>query len=292
MTLGAADTTGASSGTNTTDAASVTVTDAGLDETTVAAIGSTDDGPGPATSSTSDDGSGESAGSTGPAMVGPDYVLSIDDQGVVARLLQVDTMTAVGDELCLLPPGLNYNSLTFSRDGVLFAHSVEEMAIDRIDPCSCDTVRIAEKLPGNLQLTSDEANGLYALDLTNDEFAAVNPATGALTTIGPLGVEFENSGVAWNDEIAGVYALDGLADELLIIDVQTGAAAGAVPLPIDFGSVGLDFHPGHGLLYACDQTTVLSTIDPASGGLQMIGEIGGASCDNIAAPFEPVDCLE
>ena len=290
-TVGSGSTGDGASGQDTLGAES---TAAPASETTASSLDESDDGSGGSF--------GDSVGSTGepegttsttgePSM-GPDYVLSIDDQGVVARLLRIDTSTGVGSEQCLLPAGLNYNSLAFARDGVLFGHTVNEMAIDRIDPCTCDTVRIAEKLPGNMQLSSDAGTGLYALDLTNDVFLAVNPATGVLTTVGPLGVDFENSGVAWLDDVGVAVALDGLNDQLWTIDVDTGVAADPVGLSEFFGSVGLDFHPGHGLLYACSTEAMLATVDPATGVVDFIGEIGGAGCDNLAAPWEPIECLE
>lgn len=293
MSLGdgtAGDTTAGMSGQDTLGAESTTPPGSTSDDDDDDATGDDDDdATGGSDESTT--GPGDDT-TTGSATTGPDYLLSIDDQGVVARLLKVDTTTGEGSEQCLLTAGLNYNSLAFARDGVLFAHSVIDMAIDRVDPCTCDTVRIASELPGNLQLSADGGTGLYALDLTNDVFLEVNPATGALTTIGPLGVDFASSGVAWLDDVGKAVALDGLNDQLWTIDVDTGVAGDPVGLSEFFGSVGLDFHPGQGVLYACSSDAMLATLDPTTGVVSFIGEIGGAGCDNLAAPWEPIDCLE
>jgi len=37
---------------------------------------------------------------------------------------------------------------------------------------------------------------------------------------------------------------------------------------------------------------MLATLDPTTGMVSFIGDIGGAGCDNLAAPWEPIACLE
>lgn len=303
--LGLAVTLGCSGGTGTSGGGAITLGQADSTgragtESTAAATGvaattadDSSDGPGATstTGETSSTGGSDDTTTTG-ANVGPDYLLSIDDQGVVARLLRVDTNTGIGDELCLLEPNLNYNSLAFSRDGVLYAHSVIATAIDRVDPCTCETIRIVEGLTGNVQLTADEANGLYGLDLTADELVQINPSTGAVTLVGAVGQDFTSLGIAYSDVLGGVYAVNGETDELWTIDTGTGAAISSIAIGLDFGAVGLDYHPGQDVLYACTSDATLYTVQPRTGDTQPVGVIGGAICDNIAAPWRAIACVD
>ncbi len=45
------------------------------------------------------------------------------------------------------------------------------------------------------------------------------------------------------------------------------------------------------MLYACDSNGMLYTVDPSSGETVEVGEVTGSPCNNLAAPFAPVECV-
>ena len=54
----------------------------------------------------------------------------------------------------------------------------------------------------------------------------------------------------------------------------------------------MDSHHGQDVLYACTSDTTLYTIVPELGDAQPVGMIGGAICDNIAAPWGAIACID
>jgi len=94
-----------------------------------------------------------------------------------------------------------------------------------------------------------------------------------------------------------LYAINGSASELYTVDPDLAADAAdkiADIAPLVFGSVGVELHPDSGVIYACTDDTVLYSIDPDTGASTAIGAgMGHAStCDNLAAPWTVVPCLD
>ena len=68
-------------------------------------------------------------------------------------------------------------------------------------------------------------------------------------------------------------------------------------MSLPFASVGIELLPANGEIYACTSSNgaVLRQIDPISGTVTEIGSGMGHfnnHCDNLAAPWIVVDCLE
>ncbi|MDP6945044.1 MAG: hypothetical protein QF464_12905, partial [Myxococcota bacterium] len=73
----------------------------------------------------------------------------------------------------------------------------------------------------------------------------------------------------------------------------TGAATLVAPLSQPMGTVGIEMHPANGLLYACSDAAHLLEIDIATGQVTDIGDMGqNTACNNLAAPWKSVECLE
>jgi hypothetical protein len=134
------------------------------------------------------------------------------------------------------------------------------------------------------------AEGLYGIDLTVG-LVYIDPATGAATPIGPLGLDvgsagadFDCGGTMWAFSAAGDQAMS-----LYTVDLATGAAS----VTRSFAVPGLA--TGSGFEFGPDEATPfwrngpsLYTLDPAAGTVTLVGTGGGgvsltmpASCDQF-----------
>jgi hypothetical protein len=168
--------------------------------------------------------------------------------------------------------------------------------LDILDPCSCEVSEVGPTgytaIPG---ITADFGDGLFGIENTTDQLLTLDTATGAGTPVGALGYDFGTSGATWCEAQSLVYGIDGTTDALFEIDPVTGLATTLVGITgMSFGSVSVELLPANGTIYACTNDSVLYSIDPQSGVATAIG--GGmdyaAACDNLAAPWTCVSCLE
>ncbi len=263
--------------------------------------GATDEGAAdivvePDTSTGTDAGSGESL-----------WLLSIEP---VTNILQkVDVATGALTDLCTIDNNYQYPSLTFSREGILFASNNTLDQIDRIDPCTCEVTELPPHgfgfIPG---ITSDYGTGLFAVENFDDVLLSMNGSSGQGVVIGEFGFDFGTGGATWSDESYAVFAIDGTSDSLYSIDPDTGVATlqaqlEADGIPVEFFTVGIELHPEDGVIYACTGNTMsltggpgaggssLYTVDPLTGETTFVGDLDQAgSCTNLAAPWLTVNC--
>ncbi|MBW2457365.1 MAG: hypothetical protein JRI68_22850 [Deltaproteobacteria bacterium] len=244
-----------------------------------------------------------SGGSGGNGGAGPLYLVSIDHAASPSTLLKIDVATGSSQVACSLPSGVdavNYHSSTFNRDGTLYGSNYQSGSLDIIDPCSCAVTPLGQTGYGTIPgITADYAVGLYGIEVTNDLLLALDPNTAAGSQVGPLGVDFGTSGATWSDQLdggnGGLYGINGPSNQLFTIHRTTGAASPLVFITgLTFSSVGIELHPGDGVIYACTDDARLYTINPGNGAATAIGNGMGhvAVCNNLAAPWKPVPCLE
>ena len=111
--------------------------------------------------------------------------------------------------------------------------------------------------------------------------------------IGPLGANFGTTGATWTDDFDGMWAINGSDDWLYQVDSMTGLATQHVPLNFNFGTVGIEISSFNDVIYACSSSGELLSVDPDVGDVTIIGDMGNVgSCTNLAAPFEPVECVD
>ncbi|MBX3129642.1 MAG: hypothetical protein KF718_23195 [Polyangiaceae bacterium] len=243
-------------------------------------------------------GSGGSGGTSAPL-----YVVSIDHDASPSLLLKIDVQSGAGKIACTLPSGVdavNYPSTTFTRNGLLFASNHEDSRLDRIDPCSCSVTPVGptgyQSIPG---ITANKTEGLFGIETVSDILIDLNPATGAGTQVGLLGVDFTTGGATWSDALnigqGGLYAINGATNQLYTLNPSSGAATALVAISgVTFGTVGVELHPSSGVLYACTNDAVLYSIDGLTGQATALGNGMGhvGACNNLAAPWKPVPCLD
>lgn len=168
-------------------------------------------------------------------------------------------------------------------------------ALDQIDPCTCAVtpIGIYGAATGVNGITSNHANGLFGISAGLESLISINPSTGAATAIGKLGVQFGANGATWSDAIQALYAINGSDDTLYVVDPKTGVASYQAKLSKNFTSVGVERHPGNGQIYACSDDANLLKVDPLTGNVSIIGNLGETGgCTNLAAPWGPLKCID
>jgi len=260
-------------------------------------------GGGGASSGTGGSSASSGTGGGGGGGAGPLYLVSIDHAASPSTLLKIDAATGTGQVVCSLPQsvdGINYHSSTFNRNDTLYGSNYQSGSLDIIDPCTCAITPLGQTGYGTIPgITADYAVGLYGIEVTNDLLLALDPNTAAGTQVGPLGVDFGTSGATWSDQLdggsGGLYGINGTTNQLYTINRNTGAATAVADISgLTFGSVGIELLPGNGVIYACTTDAVLYTVDGTSGAATAIGSGMGhvGACNNLAAPWKPVPCLE
>ncbi|MCB9706674.1 MAG: hypothetical protein H6711_32820 [Myxococcales bacterium] len=301
-----ASTSGTTSGstdtaTDTTDTGSgtaVTVTD-GMTTSGTTTGGDTTGGDTTGSTTGGDTTGGTTGGDTttgGDDMSGL-WLISIEDTSSPTRLYKIDLMDGHSTFLCELNTNDNYNTSTFNRNGLLYAANANTNNLEVIDPCTCERTIVGPTkvtaLPG---ITADQAEGLYGLETNLDVFVALSTLNGNATTIGPLGINWGTGGLTWSDDLQDTYAINGTDDVLYKIDHLSGKATSIVKTSYNFGSVGIEWHPKTKEIYACSNSAELFQVDDQSGLVTTIGpmllENKSAHCDNLAAPWVPVQCVE
>lgn len=254
-------------------------------------------------SSSGTGGTGGGIGGMGGSAPKSQYLVSIDHMANPSVLLKIDVATGAGKTVCALPndvDAINFPSSTFSRSGVLFASNYQDARLDKIDPCTCQVTPVGPTGFGGIPgITVNYGPGLYGIEVTLDILLDINTMTGKGTKLGDLGVDFETGGATWSDTLnngqGGLYAINGLTNSLYSLNAMTGAATLLAPISgVTFGSVGIEMHPANDVLYACTTDAILYKIDPMTGAATGIGTGMGhvSSCNNLAAPWMPVPCLD
>ena len=223
----------------------------------------------------------------------PLYLLSINNSQ--KTLEKIDILTGAATDICQLPPSSNYPSLTFSRNNTLFG-SRQGSYLDAIDPCTCEVTSIGPYgggITGVNGITSDFGINLFGISHTQDVFITIDSQNGTGSEVGALGVNFGYTGATWSESENVVYAIDAAGDDLYKINPDTGLATFVAPLSIPMGTVGIEMHPTNGILYACSDPSNLLSIDLTTGDVTTIGPMNqGAYCNNLAAPWADVPCLD
>ncbi len=282
--------------TATTDSTTDPSTTASSEGTTTTG-GSTGTGSSGGSSSSGGGSGGSSSGSTGEPVQEGLWLTMLEDTSSPTRLYKIDLMSGAGTHLCDLDTSDNYNTSTFSRDGTLYAANASTLNLEVIDPCTCARTVVGPTkvaaLPG---ITADQALGLYGMDTTLDNFVTIDTMNGGATVVGPLGLNWGTGGLTWSDVLQDTYAINGTDDKLYTINHLTGKATALIQTNYNFASVGIEWHPATQEIYACSNPAELLLVSEKTGEVSVIGPMmlqnAQAHCDNLAAPWVPVPCVE
>lgn len=213
----------------------------------------------------------------------------------------IGTKTVVCDDISFpdtLPQTGNIvSSLTFNNY-TLYAVAerfVPGDTIIEINPCDCSAQEVGQFNQGESYvgaLTSTGLGQMFAIASQPDWLFAVDPETAMTTLLSILGDDWGTSGLTWaGDRQQTLWAISGTHDALFEFSSADGMELSQTPLTWDFASVGMEYHPGVDTLYACTNTGELLAVDPESGVVVVVGDPQIESCNNIAAPFGPVECI-
>jgi hypothetical protein len=199
-----------------------------------------------------------------------------------------------------IPADTVFTSLTFNSN-VLFA-SVRKQAngdtLLLVDPCQCTATEIGEYsgFSGVNGITSNELQVMFGASSTQDVILEIDPLTAVSSVLNPLPGNWGSTGLTWSDPQDNVlYGINASDDRLYTFDGSDASSLGSIAMNANFSSVGIEFHPGLDKLYACGvagQQTSLFSVDLATGTVSLeAANVTQATCDNLAAPFGPVDCI-
>jgi len=252
----------------------------------------------------SDGGVEESSGDGGPGTDDAPWLLSVDN--ATHELLKINTATGHSVSLCTLSNTMgSYPSTTFALDGTLYASNSVDNTLEIIDPCTCEVTAVGATgygmLPG-ITAHGDDIEMLFGVSMDEDILLTLDRGSGQGTYVGDLGINFSMSGTTWiGEEGGGLFAINSVDDRLYSIDIDTGVASAIRMLNVNFIIVGIEWHSGNDVLYACttasdSQTgisggSILYNIDRSTGTGTAIGVLP-YSCNNLAAPWLPVPCVE
>jgi hypothetical protein len=301
---------------STTSSESTSSESSGSESTSSESSGSESSGSESTSSESSTDTSGETTSETDTTTTDsggdelPLWLLSVDEPGGNVHAL-VRISLAPGEEgvttvICpdlALPPSLPANSaftsLTFNAN-VLYGSAQDNANGDTlviIDPCVCEVSEVG-KYGFTLVngITSNAAQVMFGLSAQSDVIIDIDPQTATGSQVAALGVNWGSHGLSWSDEQLNVlYGINASTDRLHTFDGTDASELGSILLDADFSSVGLELHPGLATLYACGiagQGTDLFSIDVDTGTVTQVAATGlVAGCDNLGAPFGPVECI-
>jgi hypothetical protein len=240
----------------------------------------------------------------------PLWLLSVDEPGGnVHALVRISlapgeegTTTVICPDLLLpasLPANSAFTSLTFNAN-VLYASAQDDANGDTlviIDPCVCEVTEVGKYGFSLVNgITSNAGQVMFGLSAQSDVIIDIDPQTATGTQLTMLGANWGSHGLSWSDEQLNLlYGINASTDRLHTFDGADASELGSIMLDVDFASVGLELHPGLATLYACGvagQTTDLFAIDVDTGTVSQVAATGlVAGCDNLGAPFGPVECI-
>lgn len=195
-------------------------------------------------------------------------------------MTEINTATAQIGTIHPLPNIGDVWSMDVSEGGVAIIHSnYGGLRLGLLDACNNQVTFLPPHNTSGIGCgISFGPNGkLYAINGNNDSLYEMNTTTGQATLIGPLGVDIENCGIAYdctNDVLVGATSS---TDQIFKINHHTGQAYDfiqtTVPLTI---SVGMEFDAKNNRAYLATETD-LYQVDMMTGVSTYIGDTGGGS---------------
>ena len=240
----------------------------------------------------------------------PAWILSIDETDPTTdRLIQISidpndlgTVTEICADITLpntLPDTSNITSLTFN-DNIIYASAEDDVIGDTlltINPCTCDATEVGKYGYSRVNgITSNDAQIMFGIAVTEDVIIDIDPTDASSVLLQDLMLDWGSTGLTWSQPQDDVlYGINATTDRLHTFDGATAMEIGSIQMNGNFSSVGIELHPTFNRLFACgiagDQRS-LYEVDVMSGDVSLLAvDVWEATCDNIAAPFGPVQCI-
>ncbi len=209
------------------------------------------------------------------------------------------TVSVVCEDVVLpdsVPADNIISSLTFNN-GKLYAsgRGVEDGdTLFLVDPCSCTASNVgAYGYSLVAGITSNGVQNMFGISGAQDLIFSISPATALGTLLGNLLEDWGTVGLTWSGSVRdSLWGISGTTDELYEFSALDGSQLNKISLNFDFTSVGVEYHPGLDTIYACSGTGELLVVDGSTGLVTVGPDMALGSCNNLAAPFGSVECVD
>ena len=111
---------------------------------------------------------------------------------------------------------------------------------------------------------------LFGIDRDNDVLVTFDLATGEATTVGDLGFDIQNCGLAYDCQNDRLMGAENVTNTLFEIDTVSGAAHSFLSTTVPYSAVGLEFNPTNGKFFA-STGEYLYELDSSTGASTLIG---------------------
>ncbi|MBK9370157.1 MAG: hypothetical protein IPN01_28340 [Deltaproteobacteria bacterium] len=203
-------------------------------------------------------------------------LVSVEMTSKTGTVYAIDAATASSKALASLSTSttVGFNSATYdSASGRTIAHDYSNAKLWELDVCDGTMSEIGPTGVGNTcGIVFGPGGLLYGLDTSSDSLVTLDPATGAATSVGSLGISLGSCGLAYDCASDTLIGVDQAGAQLFYVDAATGAATTKLPLGISFGSVGVEYNPVDGMLYIMNGTNLYMT-NPATGSSSLVGAV-------------------
>ena len=200
---------------------------------------------------------------------------------------QIDPATGAITELVELTgsDAVDPTSSDVSEAGLAVYHTNEDYSIKELDICSGAVTDIGPTGAGKCGAIAFGPSGLlYGLDQNADVLMTLDTTTGAASTVGPLGHNTGNTGIAYDCADDRLLVIDATTDTLYEVNPTTGALTTVAALSVNFSTVGLEYDAVDGLLWA-STGRAFYTIDPHTGAATKVADWDGFTGLNDLALF-------
>ncbi len=198
------------------------------------------------------------------------------------KVYEVDPASAALSTVVSLSTTRGINSMDVSENGMSVVHThTSPSSIEFFDACTGDLTAIGPHGTSGIGGIGFGPGGrLFGIG-SNDRLWEFDLTTGAATSVGSLGIDIGNSGLAWDCTHSKMYGADGSGDRIFEIDLSTGQASNIRSTSVPFSSVGLEYDHRSGLLYA-STGTALYTVEPSTGSTTYVGNLDASNVDDLA----------
>jgi hypothetical protein len=196
-------------------------------------------------------------------------LVTLHNDGVAYEVSLTGGIRALGEH------GLpNVSSSDTPPDGEPVVYDDIQHRLYGLDVCSWAPRPIGATGAGSIGGIAFAQDGrLLALDLDRDLMVELDPTSGQSSSVGELGFDLGNDGLAYDCRADILYGIDARGNQLFQIDPETGGTSGFLPLDHPFSLVGLEYDATTGTLLAVDGTNLLR-VDPSTGGVTGLGTLG------------------
>ncbi len=208
-------------------------------------------------------------------------MLSVDSEA--DAIYQIDPFTGTTTQVSPLDPSATYgiNTMTTHPDLGTLIHDYSNLSLRYLDPCSGSVTLLGAHGAGNTCGIAFGPDGrLFGLDANSDHLVEFDLATGAATSIGPIGFDISACGMTYDCSRGALIGATSTGNRVFYIDETTGAAYDVLESDVPFSSVGIAYDPVDDVVHAANGSD-LYQLDLATAVVTPIGALGGSNIDDL-----------